>query len=371
MAEHSAREAVLTRLAALHAEVGAGHPALYRHLALYLQVLRDRLLQAVQQASFHLATQIHPQRYRALPAPRRQMLQRRLQSLVRRTCSLLTVEQLAQLAVELDRERLDQQQERQQRLIQALEERHRDPGGPPAPQGSVHLGLALPIGAELVDAERLASLLPPQLHSAAMPPASDLVSPSGDDPSEEQTRDAVEAMVEAFAEVFANREPRGDSAVAEDDSLLPVDPVQLLRWLAGYEQALVRRLRNLSHAVNVEVLRQGVSQTLLPMALLEAVLQGELEPQPAAANLLHLPLPFLPEGQAAGGASAAYAVLLRPADLELEIPPLRTCRQRWRQAQQQVRRMADESARLQRRLATLEAEELWLQDLHAASSPPP
>ena len=47
-------------------------PALYRDLALYLQVLRDGLLHAVQQACFHLATQVVPERYNQLPAERRQ-----------------------------------------------------------------------------------------------------------------------------------------------------------------------------------------------------------------------------------------------------------------------------------------------------------
>ena len=41
-------------------------PELYRDLALYLQVLREGLLHAVQQACFHLATQVRPERYARL-----------------------------------------------------------------------------------------------------------------------------------------------------------------------------------------------------------------------------------------------------------------------------------------------------------------
>ena len=69
-------------------------PAFYRDLALYLQVLRDGLLHSVQQACFHLATQVVPERYNQLTPERRQTFQRRLQSLVKRSCSLLTVEQV-------------------------------------------------------------------------------------------------------------------------------------------------------------------------------------------------------------------------------------------------------------------------------------
>ena len=45
------------------AQVVSSNPELYRHLALYLQVLRSGLLTAVQQACFHLATERFPQRY--------------------------------------------------------------------------------------------------------------------------------------------------------------------------------------------------------------------------------------------------------------------------------------------------------------------
>ncbi len=377
MADQSAQEAVQERLAALHAELAQAHPELYRHLALYLQVLRDGLLAAVRQACFHLATQVHPLRYGALPPERRRKLQRRLESLVQRICSLLTVEQLAHLAVELDEERLQQQHDRHQRLIQALEERHHEQAPAPVPQGSVSLGMTLPIGAELVDPGSLVTLLP-----GAGAPGRDSASPEADEPafqgppdqadlSDLQARQAVEAMVDAFTEVLGSSPSDAGPGPADGSTLLPVEPMLMLRWLAGFEQALVRRLRNLSHAINVELLRQGVSQALLPMSLLDAVLQGQLETQPAPANLLRLPLPFQPEGHGVPAGLEATAVLLRLADLEMEMPPLRTCRRRLQQAQQQVRRMARESARLQRRLATLEAEQLWLQDLNPASSPAP
>ena len=368
MADYSApspQQAVQARLAALHSELAAGHPELYRHLALYLQVLRDGLLGAVRQACFHLVTQVHPQRYRALPEQQRRKLQRRLEALVRRVCMLLTVEQLAHLACELDEERLEQQQQRQERLIQALEQRERDDvSSAPPPPGSVHLGLQLPIGGELMDSDSLAQLLPTLPHQDAEL----LQDPSPQD--ELQTRRAMEAMVDAFAEVLGGTRPGDQAAAAGPVTLLPTDPLALMRWLAGFEQALARRLRNLSHAINVELLRQGVSSALLPMSLLDAVIEGQLEVPAAPPNLLRLPLPFQPEAQGSPGIEA-MAVLLRPADLEMELPPLRTCRRRLQQAQQQVRRMAHESARLQRRLATLEAEQLWLQDINAASHPSP
>ena len=64
------------------------------------------------------------------------------------------------------------------------------------------------------------------------------------------------------------------------------------------------------------------------------------------------------------------AVLLRPADLEQDLPKLRTCRTRIQQHRQEVRRMAQHYRRLKRRVQALEAEQLWLQDINPAQSLP-
>jgi len=144
--------------------------------------------------------------------------------------------------------------------------------------------------------------------------------------------------------------------------------VALLLWLDGFERAIAQRLRNLSHALNVELLRQGVSRSLLPVSLLDAALEGQLEPLSAPANVLRVPLPFgSPDGPAA---LEAGAVLLRLSDLELEQPKLRTCRSRVQQHRQELRRMAQHYRRLERRLQSLEAEQLWLQDITTAQAPP-
>ena len=79
-------------LEGLRASVAAGNPDLYRHLALYLQVLRSVLPERVEQACFHLATQVHFQRYLRLPASQRRELHQLLQERVSRCSSLLTVE---------------------------------------------------------------------------------------------------------------------------------------------------------------------------------------------------------------------------------------------------------------------------------------
>ncbi len=411
------RDDVKRQLAHHQGQLAVSNPDLYRHLALYLQVLRSGLLTAVQQACFHLATQVEPSRYQELPSRQRQHLHQRMVSLVARTTSLLTVEQVAHLAGQLERKRRNSKRSNQERLIAALEaraSRDGDAPAPPNPEGSINLGLALPLAPELFESRSISGLLP--MDDGGLPfgdresQGSSQEDDSGfelpSDMDEAEHLQAVEAMVAAFGEVLSSSlqgrdiegAGRGDDTSdgieddadddADDDSdgasgdgeaetrplapwdqaHLPRNPVALLLWLDGFERAVGQRLRNLSHALNVELLRQGVSRSLLPVSLLDAALKGQLEPLSAPANVLRVPLPFgSPDGPAA---LEAGAVLLRLSDLELEQPKLRTCRSRVQQHRQELRRMAQRYRRLERRLQSLEAEQLWLQDITTAQTAP-
>jgi hypothetical protein len=184
---------------------------------------------------------------------------------------------------------------------------------------------------------------------------------------EQVSEEAARAMAEAFSDALGASldealalhpiEPPGS---LWQSGSLPTDPLALQEWIEGIEAALTRRLRNLSHALNVEALRLGVSRSLLPVNLLDAVAAGEIEPMAAPANLLRLRLPFGMKSHLSQ--VQVMAVLLRPADLELEEPRLRTCRRRLQQHRQELIRMDQQYRRLQRRLHVHEAEQLWLED---------
>ena len=157
------------------------------------------------------------------------------------------------------------------------------------------------------------------------------------------------------------------------DSLMPQDAPRLLAWWEALDGALQRRLRNLSNAVNGELLRLGITRSHLPMPLLDAVLQGQLDPLPAPANLVRLQMPFGGDSPASpggagpgafplGGPLDLVALLLRPTDLEFETPSLRVCRQRLEQNRARLRTMAQRHRYWQRRVQALEAERQWFQD---------
>ena len=393
MEPSSARSETAQQLQALRAKISEGNPQHYRQWALYLQVLRECLATAVDRSCFHLAVEAYPNRYRQMPAADRAELHQRIASLVQRCCSLLTVEQLLALAVHQHRRHHALARRQHRRWLANLQQDQAplfDAGSPAAasrpvdPVGSVHLGMGLPISFDLLAPGPSDSPRGPGLASGSAvqpdPPEGELESAEllqtlaslldqavdqDEEQAEHQTEDQTEDQAEDEAE-----DPIESAAAASEQSrqgLLPIQPLQLLRWMDELDAALARRLRNLSHALNVELVRLGLCPTLPPMRLLEGVAAGQVETLNAPLNLVRLN--GLGDQFPSGLAANSLAVLLRPADLEADQPRLRTCRNRLRQVRQEVRRMAQTYHRLQRRLQALEAEQLWLHDHSTARTP--
>ena len=94
------------------------NPQLYRDLALYLQVVRQVLPGAVDQAVFHLVTQGDSSPYTQQTQERRDQFHDRVNTLVRRCLSLLTVEQLVPLAAQMEQERHRRRLETRRQLME-------------------------------------------------------------------------------------------------------------------------------------------------------------------------------------------------------------------------------------------------------------
>ena len=358
-------------------------PALYRDLALYLQVLRDGLLHSVQQACFHLATQVVPERYNQLPPERRETFQRRLQSLVKRSCSLLTVEQVMGLAAQQARKQERRQLQEQQKILQTMLE-GREAADEPAPveaspePQSVNLSLDLPLAADLFDSgvPGLPSLSQQERPSEETTPPPESSPPEGELALLQSLFTMASETLSAAAPDSSDEEDDGETSggspfasasVEVTRSQLPKDPLLQVRWWVHFDRALRRRLRNLSHAINVEMMRVGLAQGLLPLNLLDAVLDGQVEALPAPANVLRMALPLsLNPVAPASDPTEVLTLLLRSGDLEFEQPRLRTCRQRLEQRRRTLRTMAKRYRTWQRRVSALEAEQQWFQD----SAPP-
>ena len=378
-------------------------PAFYAEQEKYLSVLRDCLPKATHRALKELFCQADHDRLALLSEQDRRSLQDRIDQLVQRCSTLLTIEQLQLLARRLVREKHERRRQAQQAMVDAL---HRSTDNPPegsaGDQGadetspsegadeSVELRFAPPIDQPSL----LDGLIPPPgfedndelLDDASTdsfeqqlpldpPPAMD-----GEDQGPSQSMsDADNGDMAMLRSLFvmageALDDSSGEASIAAADSddpdaafssleqagdeFMPSMPLELLRWLDGLDAAIHRRLRNLSHAINVELLRAGVASSLLPMSILDAVLKGQVETLPSASNLvrLRLPLPMTTPGDPLMDLSC---VLLRPSELEFDLVALRRCRARLRQRRHNLLTMVRQQRHWQRRAQTQQVQQQW------------
>ena len=150
---------------------------------------------------------------------------------------------------------------------------------------------------------------------------------------------------------------------------LPRDPQDLEHWCLWLRQAMMHRLRTLSHQLNIELLNHRLIQALLPLRLLDAVLAGDVEAMNAPANLLKMAVPIGNEDNAPQVVTCV--LLLRLQDMEFAHLPLRQSRQRLQEHQKRLQKLVTRSRHWRRRLVTEQAMADWNHDLQQVQTPRP
>jgi len=351
--------------------------AVYREQALYLQVLRDELGPAVRQALFSLMSETDPLRFNRLSDGRRTRFHAAIDNLINRCSVLLTVEQQMHLADQIQQEQLRHQARASRQMLQGLQQAAQQQQSEPSSQlndlppgasgGSVELSMAPPLD----QPQRFGIKVPTesrsrrQSHSEPTPQPEPQPSSDSGDGAIQADLDVLRSLFELAGEALEQPASAGSlvgrsSAADADDgqnNLLPTMPVALLQWMEAMDLALSRRLRNLSHAVNVQLLRSGLAQALLPVNLLEAVLNGQTETQASPSNLLRLQLP-LAMGDLGPGMDV-LCVLVRSSELEFDSHRLRRCRRRLRDQHQELLKMVRQQRHWERRCLDREARTPW------------
>ena len=352
-------------------------PLLYREQALYLQLLRNLLLPSVRTAVGHLLCE-RGQRLSRLSAEQQSELQQTFDGLVQRCSSLLTVEQLMDLSRRLQKEALEYRQQAQLEVSQSLQADVES-----AQPETSHSGIELSLSPPIEHPDLLEGLLP-RLEGDVDPPSTEpideLQQPVQDPIDSEAAAEGTSADFDLLRSLFlmageamqqadpaveparleSDASALGASVVPEDQSdaeLLPSMPVELVNWFDGQEAALSRRIRNLSHALNVELLRAGLVSSLLPTTLLDAAIAGQLQALPSPSNLLRLklPLPLPSQDQPL----EILSILVRPADLEYDNGSLRHSRYRLRQHRSNLLTMVQQQRHWQSRLTSQEVHSQW------------
>jgi len=153
-----------------------------------------------------------------------------------------------------------------------------------------------------------------------------------------------------------NDEESLDNDIPEIDSLLPQSPQDLSHWLFTIDEALVRRLRNLSHLINMELIRVGIINSFLPTNLLDAVISGQVASINAPSNILRLRLPV---SSASSNEIDIECLLVRPSELEFDHIKLRQCRKKITQQRNILLKLVRQQRYWQSRSLAKEVREQW------------
>ena len=351
--------------------------AVYREQALYLQVLRGELGPAVRQALFSLMSETDPLRFNRLSEGQRTRFHAAIDNLINRCSVLLTVEQQMHLADQIQQEQLRHQARASRQMLQGLQQAAQQQQSEPSSQlsdrppgasgGSVELSMAPPLD----QPQRFGIKVPTESRSRRQSPPEPTPQPEPQ-PSSDSGDGAIQGDLDVLRSLFelageALEQPSspgssvggssGSNPIEGENNLLPTMPVALLQWMDSMDLALSRRLRNLSHAVNVQLLRSGLAQALLPVNLLETVLIGQMETQASPSNLLRLQLP-LAMGDLGPGMDV-LCVLVRSSELEFDSFRLRRCRRRLRDQHQELLKMVRQQRHWERRCLDREARTPW------------
>ena len=352
-------------------------PLLYREQALYLQLLRNLLLPSVRNALGHLLCE-RGERLSRLSARQQSELQQTFDGLVQRCSSLLTVEQLMDLSRRLQKEASEYRQQAQREVSQSLQAEVENEQ-PEINRGGIELSLSPPI--EHPDLlEGLLPRLEAEVDQPSIEPM-DEQPQSAQDPIDSESSaegtttdfDLLRSLFLMAGEAMQQGDAAGEPTLLESDAsglgasvpsadqsdreLLPSMPIALVNWLDGQEAALSRRIRNLSHALNVELLRAGLVSSLLPTTLLDAAIAGQLQALPSPSNLLRLKLPLPIHAQ--DQPLEILSVLVRPADLEYDDGSLRHSRYRLRQHRSNLLTMVQQQRHWQSRSTSQEVHSQW------------
>ncbi len=141
-----------------------------------------------------------------------------------------------------------------------------------------------------------------------------------------------------------------------DYNSLPNDPEGLTKWTFSIETALIRRLRNLSHLINLELIKVGLINSFVPTNLLDAAISGQVNFGNSPSNILKIQLPV---SNSLGNEIDISCLLVRLSELEFDHLRLKQCRQTIAQQRNNLLKMVKQQRYWQNRALANDFREQW------------
>jgi energy-converting hydrogenase Eha subunit C len=325
---------------------------LYRVQSLYLEELRNVLPQAIRTSLLSLIINRLGDDFSFSTVKSRKRFQLKIDKIVSDNISLLTIEQLNELAKKIDDENMRNFNNAKDEMAKALHMKNNPerPEGfnginsinissiPPLENLSITEGWngELKVPYSIDNKEYYVKTTISEMDTFAENTYKEKESLNDED-NNFDTLDLKSNDIEILQSIFSltDESPQGDLDSRNNDSflasksyadfqnnrLLPQSPIGLYEWMISIDTALIRRLRDLSHFINTELLKSGLVNTLVPINILDAALAGQLISSKSISNILTLKLPT--NSSLGSGGVDIDCLLITPSDMEFDNPRLR------------------------------------------------
>ena len=325
---------------------------LYRVQSLYLEELRNVLPQAIRTSLLSLIINRLGDDFSFSTVKSRRRFQLKIDKIVSDNISLLTIEQLNELAKKIDDENMRNFNNAKDEMAKALQMKN----NPERPEGfnginSINISSIPPLENLSITEGWNGELKVPysidnkEYYVKTTISERDTFAENtykekeslNDEDNNFDTLDLKSNDIEILQSIFSltDESPQGDLDSRYNDSslasksyadfqnnrLLPQSPIGLYEWMISIDTALIRRLRDLSHFINTELLKSGLVNSLVPINILDAALAGQLISSKSISNILTLKLPT--NSSLGSGGVDIDCLLITPSDMEFDNPRLR------------------------------------------------
>ncbi len=327
-------------------------PNLYRVSSSYLEELRNFLPQTIKTSLFSLITDRLGENFGFSTVSSRKKFQFKIDKLVSNSISLITIEHLNQLAQKIDEENIRRLNNARDEISNAINLKNDSEEIESfSSANSINISFIPPLDNLSITEGWNGEIKAPYSIDSKEPYLKSKISGSEDQikntnnennslKDDNKNLDAFDLRskdIDALQSIFALNDESNLSHIelkTEDsfhetnpyedvktNRFLPQSPMGLYEWMISIDTALVRRLRDLSHSINTELLKSGLVNTLVPINILDAALSGQLISSKSISNILTFKLPM--NNPLASGGLDIDCLLITPSDMEFDNPRLR------------------------------------------------
>ena len=366
-------------------------PLLYRVSSFYLEELRNSLPQIIRTSLFSLITDRLGDDFGFSTVSSRKIFQLKIDKLVADNVSLITIEHLNELAKKIDEENIRHLNDAKDEISNVLNVKNESEKSELSSEfNSINISLIPPLENLSITEGWNGELQAPysiddkqtyveskNLESEYLKKDTNKEYDSlNDNDKNSENFNLRSKDIDILQSIFALTDESNSSDLSsgiedkvqdfnphkdvKNNRFLPESPIGLYEWMISIDTALVRRLRDLSHSINTELLKSGLVNTLVPINILDAALSGQLISSKSISNILTFKLPT--NNPLASGGLDIDCLLITPSDMEFDNPRLRKNRTNIKHYQNVLLGMIKQQRYWQGRSIAEEVNKEWWKD---------